>query len=121
MNQRLASSDLPSTASVLSRRLTSINTTTRCRAFFSRRRLFRDSGFRSQVSAFTLVELLVVVSIILILVSLLLPALESAQQRSASVACMSNLRQHSVALAGFMGDNQLQFPCYYSHAPCQGL
>ncbi len=46
-----------------------------------------------QHRAFTLVELLVVISIIALLISLLLPALQSAREVARDVACKSNLKQ----------------------------
>lgn len=42
---------------------------------------------------FTIVELLIVISIIAILTCLLLPALNSAKEKGRSIACMGNLKQ----------------------------
>lgn len=55
--------------------------------------------------AFTLIEMLVVVAIILILVAFLLPALGGAQQSALSASCMSNLRQVRLAGSAYAADH----------------
>ncbi len=59
--------------------------------------------FRARVRAygFTLVELLVVISIIGLVLSLMLPAVMSAREASRATHCKNNLRQIGVGLANF--------------------
>jgi prepilin-type processing-associated H-X9-DG protein len=61
---------------------------------------------KSTIAGFTLVELLVSAGIIALLATLTVGALARAKRVSRRSACMSNLRQHGIALYDFVVQNQ---------------
>jgi len=70
----------------------------------------KSGNSRASVTAFTLVELLVVIAIIAVLIALLLPALERARDSALDVQCQSNLRQLFTAAHLYTNDYQDVMP-----------
>jgi len=69
-------------------------------------------------SAFTLVELLVVIGIIAILISILLPALNNARKKGNMVKCQSNMRQIGIFMLMFANENKGQLPRPHTVPEC---
>ncbi len=64
-------------------------------------------------SAFTLVELLVVIGVIAVLISLLLPAMQKARQSAQRVRCLSNMRQAYLELRMYANASRDRIPIGY--------
>jgi len=72
-------------------------------------------------AAFTVVELMVVVAIILLVAAVLLPAMSKALEIARIVSCGANLRAQGIAWGCYLADNDQTFPVYYLNMPwCYG-
>jgi len=65
---------------------------------------------RRQAGGFSLIELLVVISIIAILMAILLPALKLAKDSARQLKCLSNLKQLGSAMQFYIEDQEDFFP-----------
>src|SRR5262245_61878324 len=77
----------------------------------------RCARIRSHSSqrAVTLVELLIVVAIILLLASVLLPAVNKAREEGRRTVCLSNLRTIGTGMVMYMQDQGDQLPWVNPH------
>lgn len=65
-------------------------------------------------AGFTLIEVLVVASIIALLVAILLPALVAAKRQAHAALCLSNQKQIGIGLTGYVMNNKDRFPQHSS-------
>ena len=61
--------------------------------------------FTKKLKAFTLIEILVVISVIALLMAILVPVLTAARSRTQGLVCKSNLRQLLLASIGYATEN----------------
>lgn len=73
----------------------------------------KSRGLCKRLRAFTMIELMVVISIILIMTSILLPALGKAKQKAQEIKCLGNLRQCGLAVLQYAEDNNGWTPSAY--------
>lgn len=71
-------------------------------------------------NAFTLVELLVVITIIGMLVGMLLPALGSAREAARKIACANNIKQIGLATQSHLANMRQKFPPNYGFTSTAG-
>lgn len=73
------------------------------------------SNFRSRRCrvAFTLVELLVVISIVALLMALLIPSLARARATAQALRCTANMHQLGIGLATYSNDYRQSIPLFY--------
>ncbi|OHB56943.1 MAG: hypothetical protein A2Y12_08975 [Planctomycetes bacterium GWF2_42_9] len=71
---------------------------------------------RTIVRGFTLVELLVVISIIALLLAILMPSLNKAREAGRRVVCCSNLRQWGIGFMLYEQDYRGRLPMAYASA-----
>jgi prepilin-type N-terminal cleavage/methylation domain-containing protein len=69
---------------------------------------------------FTLVELLITISIICVLIAILLPVLNRAKQSTAQVSCLANMRDITASCLAYAADNDSQLPWCNWGAPDGG-
>jgi prepilin-type N-terminal cleavage/methylation domain-containing protein/prepilin-type processing-associated H-X9-DG protein len=67
--------------------------------------------------AFTLVELLVVITVIGILVGMLIPAVQSARESARRSRCQNNMRQIAMGIIMYEGEREI-YPPVRAHADC---
>ncbi len=71
--------------------------------------------------AFTLIELLIVIAIISLLLSILLPALQSARRMGQTTKCAANLHHVGQAMSGYLAENGGVYPPAYIYPYNSGV
>lgn len=72
--------------------------------------LLRTTSPRRNPTAFSILELLIVIAIIALVVSLTIPSLARVREKAQQIKSMANLRSHSAVLSSYAGDWQDSLP-----------
>ncbi len=78
---------------------------------------FSVSQCRGRKSGFTLIEILIVITIIVVLAGIVFTASRKMLSSARSATCAGNLREVSVAVAGYSADNHMKIPPYVLNNP----
>ncbi len=77
-----------------------------------------NTHFHRPMAGFSLIELLVVITIVTVLLTVLLPALSRSRDNAQQIRCMSNMRQVCIMAANFRTDKSAILPnSYYTAYP----
>lgn len=68
------------------------------------------TAFRCQRAAFTFVEVVVALGVILVIAALLLASVQTASFEATSARCMGNLRTIAVLFQSYQADHQMSYP-----------
>ncbi|MDD2707723.1 MAG: hypothetical protein PHV34_06905 [Verrucomicrobiae bacterium] len=71
--------------------------------------------------AFTIIELLIVIALLMMLCALLMPALREVKEKANQIKCMSNLKQCGMALLQYADDNEGRAPTIYIYPSWDGM
>ena len=74
--------------------------------FLQRQSIGRQKG----TNIFTLIELLIIISMIAILAAMLLPVLNKAKEKAIAIKCVGNLKQMGIVWAQYISDNNDLLP-----------